>query len=79
MMVAQGDAQPLPDWIGYLVSSEQMHCSPWDLLTDPTLIPRGWWAHKSLVWNEAKNIVREQDRALQESRNRTNAMNQRHR
>lgn len=69
-MIAQGHALPLPDWIGYIVAAEGGGASPWDFQGDPFLPSKQWWMHKILVFNEAKNIVRERDRQVQESKAR---------
>lgn len=68
-MVADGYRAPIPDWVQYLVAAEEMNVSPRSLQRYD-LPDERWWMHKALVFREAKNIVREQQREDQEAKNR---------
>lgn len=68
-MVEDGHRAPLPDWVGYLVAAEEMHCSPRDLQRYENPDER-WWMHKALIWREAKGMHAERERELQEAKHR---------
>lgn len=55
----QGNADPLPDWVGWLRTAERLNCRPWDLLDDPDLIPRWLWMRWSGLLAHADGLAQE--------------------
>jgi hypothetical protein len=50
------DWEPLPDWITYLTTAENMTCPPWDLFeAEETPPPKWWWREARMIFDAGRN------------------------